>query len=69
MHASAAAFRRGGVPAWRARHAVHRAASELAFLRRRAAVDGVEPDRALEQQYLRDLGAVSLSAPPVEPRV
>jgi len=32
------------------------AASELAFLRRRAAVDGVEPDRNLEQGYLRALG-------------
>ena len=57
MHASAAAFRLGGPAAWRTRHAFHRAASELAFLRRRAAVDGVEPDRALERQYLRELGA------------
>ena len=57
MHASASAFRHGGLAAWRERHAFQRAASELAFLRRRAAVDGVEPDRALERQYLRDLGA------------
>jgi hypothetical protein len=63
MHASAAAFRRGGIAAWRARHAFHRAASELAFLRRRSFVDGVEPDRALEAQYLRELGAVGPSTP------
>jgi RsiW-degrading membrane proteinase PrsW (M82 family) len=69
MHASAAAFRQGGPAAWRTRHAFHRAGSELAFLRRRAALDGVEPDRALERQYLRDLGAVSLDAPPSAPRV
>ena len=57
LHASAAAFRGGGVAAWRERHAFHRAASELAFLRRRGIVDGVEPDRALERQYLKALGA------------
>jgi hypothetical protein len=69
MHASATAFRQGGLAAWRARHAFHRAASELAFLRRRAAVDDVEPDRALERKYLRELGAVNVDAPPTDPRV
>ena len=64
MHASAAAFREGGVSAWRERHAFHRAASELAFLRRRAAVDGVEPDRNLEQGYLRALGAADHAPSP-----
>jgi len=63
MHASAAAFRRGGFAAWRSQHAFHRAASELAFLRRRAVVDGVEPDPALERQYLTALGAVMLDEP------
>jgi len=64
LHASAAAFRRGGLAAWRERHAVHRAASELAFLRRRAAVDGVEPARDLEQGYLRALGAADHATAP-----
>jgi len=64
MHASAAAFRQGGMAAWRDRHALHRAASELAFLRRRAAVDGVEPDRDLEQAYLRTLGAADNATAP-----
>jgi RsiW-degrading membrane proteinase PrsW (M82 family) len=68
LHASAAAFRRGGLTAWRERHAFHRAASELAFLRRRAIVDAVEPDRALERHYLQALGAVGSEAPPDEPR-
>jgi RsiW-degrading membrane proteinase PrsW (M82 family) len=64
LHASAAAFRRGGLAAWRERHAFHRAASELAFLRRRAAVDGVEPARDLEQGYLRALGAADHATAP-----
>jgi RsiW-degrading membrane proteinase PrsW (M82 family) len=64
MHASAAAFRRGGFVAWRAQHAYHRAASELAFLRRRAVVDGGEPDRGLEAVYLERLGAAGAGAPP-----
>jgi hypothetical protein len=68
LHASAAAFRRGGLTAWRARRAFHRAASELAFLRRRAIVDAVEPDRALERHYLQALGAVGSEARPDEPR-
>jgi RsiW-degrading membrane proteinase PrsW (M82 family) len=63
LHASSAAFRHGGLAAWRERRAYHRAASELAFLRRRAVIDGVEPDRALEQQYLRELGAVDAGPP------
>ena len=63
LHASTAAFRHGGLAAWRERRAYHRAASELAFLRRRAVIDGAEPDRALEQQYLRELGAVDAGPP------
>jgi hypothetical protein len=31
-------------------------------------VDGVEPDRALERQYLAQLGAVDLGPPPEAPR-
>ena len=62
MHASTTALRQGGFAAWRERRAFHRAASELAFLRRRAVVDGVEPDRALEAQYLRGLGAADHDA-------
>jgi RsiW-degrading membrane proteinase PrsW (M82 family) len=62
MHASTTAIRQGGLAAWRERRAFHRAASELAFLRRRAVVDGVEPDRALEAQYLRGIGAVEHGA-------
>ncbi len=50
LHASTTAFRQGGSPAWRERHAFHRAASELAFLRRRCLVDGTAPDPALEAQ-------------------
>jgi protease PrsW len=69
LHASAAAFRQGGLAAWRARQAFHRAASELAFLRRRSLIDGTASDAALERQYLRQLGAVGLEAPPDEPRV
>jgi hypothetical protein len=66
LHASATAFQRGGFAGWRARHAFHRAASELAFLRRRAAVDGAEPDRALEWQYLQQLGAVGPATLPAD---
>jgi RsiW-degrading membrane proteinase PrsW (M82 family) len=69
LHASASAFRRGGMTAWRERRAFHRAASELACLRRRGLVDGAVPDAALEAQYLRQLGAVSPAAPPVAPAV
>jgi hypothetical protein len=58
MHASATAFRHGGLAAWRARHAFHRAASELAFLRTRSLIDGTVPDAALEAGYLAQLGAV-----------
>ena len=67
MHASTSAFRQGGLAAWRARHAFHRAASELAFLRQRAAVDGVAPDPNLEQRYLRELGAADTGAPAAAP--
>jgi RsiW-degrading membrane proteinase PrsW (M82 family) len=69
LHASAAAFRRGGLAAWRERHAFHRAASELAFLRRRSFLDGVPPDATLEQQYLRELGAVNPATPSAAPTV
>ncbi|MFO7693102.1 MAG: PrsW family intramembrane metalloprotease [Vicinamibacterales bacterium] len=64
LHASTTAFQRGGLGEWRARHAFHRAASELAFLRRRAAVDGVVPDSSLERQYLQQIGAVGLADAP-----
>lgn len=67
MHASAVAFRKGGLAAWRGRHAFHRAASELAFLRQRAAIDGVAPDPELEQRYLRELGAADPGAPAAGP--
>jgi len=67
MHASAAAFRRGGLAAWRERHAFHRAASELAFLRRRGLIDGTPPDPALEARYLARLGAVGPGVPPAGP--
>jgi RsiW-degrading membrane proteinase PrsW (M82 family) len=56
MHASATAFQQGGFAAWRARHAFHRAASELAFLRRRSLIDGTAPDPAREAEYLAQLG-------------
>jgi RsiW-degrading membrane proteinase PrsW (M82 family) len=69
MHASTTAFQQGGFAAWRARHAFHCAASELAFLRRRSLIDRTVPDPALEARYLAQLGAVSgTGAPPVEPR-
>ena len=64
MHASATAIRQGGLLAWRERRAFHRAASELAFLRRRSLVDGTVPDPALERQYLRQLGAVGAAPGP-----
>jgi protease PrsW len=67
LHASAAAFQQGGLAAWRSRRAFHRAASELAFLRRRSQIDGAPADRALEQQYLRELGAPDLEAPSPTP--
>jgi len=57
LHASAAAFQYGGLRAWRARWAYHRAASELAFLRRRAAVDGQPADASIEAAYVEQLGA------------
>jgi hypothetical protein len=57
MHASATAFRQGGMKAWRERHAFHRAASELAFLRRRSLIDGTVPDPVLEAEYRARLGA------------
>jgi protease PrsW len=56
MHASTASFQQGGLAAWRARHAFHRAASELAFLRRRSLIDGTAPDPAIEAAYLAQLG-------------
>ena len=61
LHALAAAFHHGGLRAWRARRAYHQAASELAFLRRRAAVDGRPADASLEAAYLEQLGAVGRS--------
>ena len=68
LHASTTAFRRGGLAAWRERRAFHRAASELAFLRRRSLIDGSAPDPALERKFLLELGAVNPDAPPAEPR-
>jgi RsiW-degrading membrane proteinase PrsW (M82 family) len=67
MHASATALRQGGVAAWKARRAYHRAASELAFLRQRATVDGVSPDRDLEERYLREIGATGAGATAAPP--
>ncbi len=73
LHASTIAFRQGGLPAWRERHAFHRAASELAFLRRRSLIDGTVPDPALEAEYLAQLGADAagrggLDGPEARPR-
>lgn len=67
LHASASALQQGGFAAWRARRACHRAASELAFLRQRAAVDGVATDAALESAYLRQLGAPDARGTAAEP--
>jgi RsiW-degrading membrane proteinase PrsW (M82 family) len=61
LHALAAAFHDGGRRAWLARRAYHRAASELAFLRRRATVDGLPVDASLEAAYLAQLGATDRS--------
>jgi hypothetical protein len=58
LNASAAAFQHGGLRAWRARRAYHEAASELAFLRRRAVVDGLPVDAGVEAAYLHQLGAI-----------
>ncbi|MCX6551706.1 MAG: PrsW family glutamic-type intramembrane protease, partial [Acidobacteria bacterium] len=57
LHASVSAFRQGGIRGWRARKAYHHAASELAFLRRRAQHDRVAADPVQEAGYLRALGA------------
>ena len=56
LHALSAALQGGGVGAWKARRVYHRAASELAFLRHRADIDGAALDPALEERCLRDLG-------------
>jgi hypothetical protein len=69
MHASATAFQQGGLAAWRARRAFHRAASELAFLRQRSLIDGIVPDTTLEALYLAQLGATGPAARPAEPGV
>jgi hypothetical protein len=61
LHALAAAFHYGGLRAWLARRACHRAASELAFLRRRATVDGLPVDASLEAVYREQLGAAGRS--------
>jgi RsiW-degrading membrane proteinase PrsW (M82 family) len=61
LHALAAAFHHGGLRAWHARRVYHKAASELAFLRRRAEVDGQSADASLEAAYLDQLGAVGRS--------
>jgi len=61
LHASSSAFRYGGFEGWKKRRDLHRAASELAFLRQRAAHDGVPVDAELEARYLATLRAV---APP-----
>jgi len=52
LDASVRAFARGGLDDWRARRAVHRAASELAFLRHRVARGLQRPDADLEAEYL-----------------
>jgi protease PrsW len=57
LHGLWAALQHGGIRAWKVRRAYHRAASELAFLRQRADVDGVTPDPGLEAGYLRELGS------------
>ena len=64
LHASSSAFRHGGFAGWQKQRDYHRAASELAFLRQRAALDGERSDRALEATYLRALGAVAAQLPP-----
>jgi len=58
LHASSSAFRHAGFAGWKKQRDYHRAASELAFLRQRAILDGVRSNVALEADYLRALGAV-----------
>jgi len=58
MVASMHAWRRGGVPRWRARREMHRVASELAFHRwrvLRGLTLGPEADALRESEYLRRL--------------
>jgi RsiW-degrading membrane proteinase PrsW (M82 family) len=55
VDAGCRAWAMGGRRAWRIRHAVHRAASELAFLRDRVARGTQPPDPDLEGAYLRIL--------------
>jgi hypothetical protein len=61
LNALATAFRDGGPRAWRARRAYHHAASELAFLRRRAEVDGRPVNTRIEAAYVDQLRAVGRS--------
>jgi RsiW-degrading membrane proteinase PrsW (M82 family) len=61
LNALATAFRDGGPRAWRARRAYHHAASELAFLRRRAEVDGLPVNTRIEAAYVDQLRAVGRS--------
>jgi hypothetical protein len=68
LHASTSAFRTGGFAGWRKQRDLHRAASELAFLRQRAEHDGVTPDPALEASYLQTLGAAPPPEPPAAPQ-
>jgi protease PrsW len=58
MGASVSAWRRGGVPRWRARRELHQVASELAFHRwrvLRGLTRGSEADAQREAEYLRRL--------------
>jgi len=58
MGASVTAWRRGGIPHWRARRELHRVASELAFHRwrvLRGLTLGPEADARREAEYLRRL--------------
>ncbi len=55
VDAGCRAWALGGRRAWRIRHAVHRAAAELAFLRHRVARGAQPPDPELEGAYLRIL--------------
>jgi hypothetical protein len=57
LHASMRAFGTGGRSALEARRALHRAASELAFLRQRVARGDEPRNEALEASYCAELAA------------
>jgi RsiW-degrading membrane proteinase PrsW (M82 family) len=64
LDGSVRAFARGGLDDWRARRGLHRAASELAFLRHRVARGLQPPDPELEAEYLAVLTPQHVTATP-----